>query len=343
MASITLDRASKRFGGIQAIDAMSLDVHDGEFFVLLGPSGAGKTTTLRLIAGLETPDVGAVRMDGDDVTNFHPAARDCAFVFQQYSLYPHLTAYDNIAFPLRSPLRRVDEAQVRKRVEDVARLLHMEGKLGRRATALSGGEMQRVAIGRALVRRPRVFLMDEPLSSLDAKLREELRIEIKRIQRDTGTTVVYVTHDQVEATTMADRIGILEQGRLQQVGTPLEIYERPASLRVAQRLGSPAINALPVRWFAGDAPAAATTVALRPEDVEIAGPARGDDVLEGTILECSLPKHQLIADHDGVEIRARALLEHAIAPGERVAFRFPRSRRLYFDGNGTRVDAAHPA
>jgi multiple sugar transport system ATP-binding protein len=341
MSAVTLDRVSKRFGAVQAVDAMSLEIRDGEFFVLLGPSGAGKTTTLRLLAGLEAPDAGAVRMDGDDITTLHPAARDCAFVFQQYSLYPHLTVFDNIAFPLRSPLRRTDEAQVRRRVEEVARLLHMEGKLGRRATALSGGEMQRVAIGRALVRKPRVFLMDEPLSSLDAKLREELRVELKRIQRDTGATVVYVTHDQVEATTMADRIGILEQGRLQQVGTPLEIYERPASLRVAQRLGSPAINALPARWFAADAPAAAETVALRPEDVELAGAATGDGVVEGRVLECSLPKHQLIADHDGVEIRARLLLEHAIAPGERVGFRFPRARRLYFDRDGARVEAAH--
>src|SRR5262249_36789515 len=148
-----------------------------------------------------------------------------------------------------------------------------------------------------------------------------------------------VTHDQVEATTMADRIGILEQGRLQQVGTPLEVYERPASLRVAQRLGSPAINALPARWFAGDAPGEATPVGLRPADGELAGAGTGGGVVEGRVLECSLPKHQLIADHDGVEIRARVLLEHAIAPGERVAFRFPRSRRLYFDRDGIRLDA----
>jgi multiple sugar transport system ATP-binding protein len=336
MSGVALEQVGKRFGPVAAVQDLSLHVRDGEFFVLLGPSGAGKTTTLRLVAGLETPDSGRLRMDGQDVTALHPAARDCAFIFQQYSLYPHLTVFDNIAFPLRSPLRRSSEAQVRERVLEVARLLHIEGKLARKATALSGGEMQRVAIGRALVRRPRAFLMDEPLSSLDAKLREELRIELRRIQRGTGATVIYVTHDQVEATTMADRIGILEQGRLQQVGAPQDVYHDPATLRVAQRLGSPAINALPAHWFAGDVPPGAATVALRPEDVELAA-VDASDALPGTVLECSLPKHQVIAERDGVEIRARALLDHALAPGARVAFRFPRARRLYFDREGHRV------
>jgi multiple sugar transport system ATP-binding protein len=277
-------------------------------------------------------------MDGDDVTALAPAARDCAFVFQQYSLYPHLTVFDNIAFPLRSPLRRHDEALVRTRVEEVARLLHLDGKLARRATALSGGEMQRVAIGRALVRRPRVFLMDEPLSSLDAQLREELRVELRRIQRATSATVLYVTHDQVEATTLADRVGILDHGRLQQVGTAQEVYEQPSSLRVAQRLGSPPINALPARWFAHDVPSEAETVALRPEDVELATPG-SPDALNGTVVEFSLAKHELVAERHGVEIRARTLVAHTTAPGEHVAFRFPRERRLYFDRHGHRVAA----
>jgi multiple sugar transport system ATP-binding protein len=341
MTAVSLEHVGRRFGDVQAVEDLSLAIRDGELFVLLGPSGAGKTTTLRLVSGLEIPDAGCVRMDDEDVTALHPAARDCAFIFQQYSLYPHLTVFDNIAFPLRSPLRRTDEGRVRQRVEEVARLLHMEGRLDRKATALSGGEMQRVAIGRALVRRPRVFLMDEPLSSLDAKLREELRIELKRIQRATGATVLYVTHDQVEATTMADRIGILEQGRLQQVGTPMEIYERPASLRVAQRLGSPAINALPVHWFGGAAPEGAALVGLRPEDVELAGELEeGAEIVRGTVIECSLPKHQLVAEHQGVEIRARVLLEHPIAPGDPVAFRLPQRRRLYFDREGRRIAAA---
>ena len=253
MASISLQGITKRFGDVTAVDEMQLDIADGEFFVLLGPSGAGKTTTLRLIAGLEAPDTGALLMNGEDMTAAAPAQRDCAFVFQQYSLYPHLTVYDNIAFPLRAPGRRMDEAVIRRRVQQVAEMLHIESKLQRKPTALSGGEMQRVAIGRALVREPRVYLMDEPLSSLDAKLREELRVELKRIQRASGATVVYVTHDQVEATTLADRIAILEHGHIKQVGTPLEIYDQPQSLEVAQRLGSPAVNVLPASWFTGSA------------------------------------------------------------------------------------------
>ena len=185
------------------------------------------------------------------VTGDVPAERDVAFVFQQYSLYPHLTVYDNLAFPLRSPARRMDENTIRRRVQQVAELLHIEQKLGNRATALSGGEMQRVAIGRALVREPAVYLMDEPLSSLDAKLRAELRLELKRIQRELGTTILYVTHDQIEAMTMADRIGVMNDGVLIQLGTPREIYEQPNSAYVASRLGTPAINLIPAELLGG--------------------------------------------------------------------------------------------
>jgi multiple sugar transport system ATP-binding protein len=335
MSSIALDEVSKRFGAVQAVAELSLELRDGEFFVLLGPSGAGKTTTLRLIAGLETPDSGRLHIDGHDVTDLGPAARDCAFIFQQYSLYPHLTVFDNIAFPLRSPLRRSDEVQVRARVQEVAQLLHLEDKLARKATALSGGEMQRVAIGRALVRHPRVFLMDEPLSSLDAKLREELRVELRRVQRQTRATVLYVTHDQVEATTMADRIGILDQGRLQQVGSPEQVYNAPSSLSVAQRLGTPAINVLPAAWFVGvGLPDGTAQVAIRPEDVELEpGPA-------GTacrVIECDLVKHQVVAERDGVEIHALRVLDHAAAPGSALGLRFPPQRCLFFDRHARRI------
>ncbi len=182
MANVALRHISKSFGQTQAVRDLSLVINDGEFVVLLGPSGAGKTTTLRLIAGLEQPDQGSVDINGRDVTRDPPGTRDIAFVFQQYSLYPHLTVYDNLAFPLRSPAHRIPEPAIRKRVERTAELLHISGKLGSRATRLSGGEMQRVAIGRALVRDPAIYLMDEPLSSLDAKLRAELRLELKRIQ-----------------------------------------------------------------------------------------------------------------------------------------------------------------
>ncbi|MDB5874863.1 MAG: carbohydrate transporter ATP-binding protein family [Ramlibacter sp.] len=336
MASISLQGITKNFGETTALSDVQLEIGDGEFFVLLGPSGAGKTTTLRVIAGLENPDAGLVRMNGQDVTAAAPAQRDCAFVFQQYSLYPHLTVFDNLAFPLRAPMRRMPEAEVRQRVERVAATLHIESKLRSKATALSGGEMQRVAIGRALVREPRVYLMDEPLSSLDAKLREELRVELKRIQRQSGATVVYVTHDQVEATTLADRIAILEGGRIQQVGTPEEIYEAPVSVQVAQRLGSPPINVLPADWFFGQHPAAAASVGIRPEDVELAGAGEG---FECTVVESSLLKHHVIAEYAGVEVRARLLLDVAPHPQSRIRLHFPPGQRLLFDQAGQRLPA----
>src|SRR5437879_3784793 len=245
VAEVALLEVSKSYGSVEAVRGLSLSIAHGEFVVLLGPTGAGKTTTLRLIAGLERPDRGDVVIQGRVVTDEVPAERDVAFVFQQYSLYPHLTVYDNLAFPLRSPARRMDEKTIRRRVQQVSELLHIEQKLDNRATALSGGEMQRVAIGRALVREPAVYLMDEPLSSLDAKLRAELRLELKRIQRELGTTILYVTDDQIEAMTMADRSGLMNEGALSQQGTPREIYERPNSAYVASRLGSPVISPIP--------------------------------------------------------------------------------------------------
>jgi multiple sugar transport system ATP-binding protein len=270
MAELVLETVSKSFGHTRAVCDLSLRVGDGEFVVLLGPTGAGKTTTLRLAAGLETPDKGRVRIAGRDATFDTPAARDVAFVFQQYSLYPHLSVYDNLAFPLRSPVRRVPEAEIATRVAEIARLLHIEQKLRNRATQLSGGQMQRVAIGRALVRRPAMYLMDEPLSSLDAKLRAEMRVELKRVHRELSATILYVTHDQTEAMTMATRIGVLDQGRLVQFGTPREIYQDPRNLHVATRLGSPAVNLVPRDLFPDvRAPAAATTIGVRTEHVRI--------------------------------------------------------------------------
>ncbi|MGY4451024.1 multiple sugar transport system ATP-binding protein [Bradyrhizobium sp. i1.3.1] len=245
MAEVEIGAVSKAFGKTQAVVDLSLTIGDGEFVALLGPTGAGKTTTLRLVAGLEAPDSGSVRIDGRDVTSDAPADRDVAFVFQQYSLYPHLTVFENMAFALRAPTRRLPEAEIRAKVEQVARLLHIEAKLHSKATQLSGGQMQRVAIGRALVRSPSIYLMDEPLSSLDAKLRGEMRLELKRIQIDLGATILYVTHDQTEAMTMASRIGVMEAGRLMQIGTPREIYENPVNAYVAARLGQPMINLLP--------------------------------------------------------------------------------------------------
>jgi multiple sugar transport system ATP-binding protein len=342
MASISLEKITKRFDKVTALDQVQLNIADGEFFVLLGPSGAGKTTTLRVIAGLESPESGMVRMNGEDVTGWHVAQRDCAFVFQQYSLYPHLTVQENIAFPLRSPLRRLSESEIKRKVYEVAEMLHIESKLERKATMLSGGEMQRVAIGRALVRQPKVFLMDEPLSSLDAKLREELRVELKRIQRDLGATVIYVTHDQVEATTMADRIGILEAGKVRQVGTAQEVYGNPSSVYVAQRLGSPAINLLPPSWFSHRMPSGTEQVAIRPEDVRILASAEagnGGTVLPCRVIECSLLKHQLVVELGSFEIFATTILDHQYSSGDLVHLEIPAEPCLYFAENGRRLSA----
>jgi multiple sugar transport system ATP-binding protein len=262
VADLTLRDISKRFGDIEAVSGLNLDVKSGELIVLLGPSGAGKTTALRLVAGLETPDTGEIRIADRDMTYVAPALRDTTFVFQQYSLYPHLTVFENLAFPLRSPLRRTNEADVQKKVHEIAAILRIDDKLGNLATKLSGGQMQRVAIGRALVRSPALYLMDEPLSSLDAKLRNDLRLELKRIQLDLGATMLYVTHDQTEALTMATRVGVLQAGKLIQIGTPREVYENPISSYVASRLGAPRINLLPRDVF---------PTALVPESVAVFG------------------------------------------------------------------------
>lgn len=270
MAEIRLQGVSKAFGTTIAVSALDLTIADAEFVVLLGPTGAGKTTTLRLIAGLERPDSGEILIDGDSVGTSSPAERDVAFVFQQYSLYPHLTVRQNLAFPLRSPARRMGREAIAARVDEVARMVRIDHKLDNRSTQLSGGEMQRVAIGRALVRRPSVFLMDEPLSSLDAKLRSELRLELKRIQNEIGATLLYVTHDQIEAMTMADRIGILSDGELVQVGTPREIYDNPSNLHVAARLGHPHINLIePGLLPCERIPEGTATIGARTEHLEI--------------------------------------------------------------------------
>lgn len=270
MAEVKLQNVSKSFGSVPAIKDLSITIADGEFVVLLGPTGAGKTTTLRVIAGLEKAEQGDVLINGTSVRDEAPAARDTAFVFQQYSLYPHLSVFENLAFPLRSPARRMAKSDIDDRVNEVAKMVRIDHKLASRSTQLSGGEMQRVAIGRALVRNPSIFLMDEPLSSLDAKLRAELRLELKRIQTEIGATMLYVTHDQIEAMTMADRIGILADGVLVQIGTPRDIYENPSNLHVAARLGQPHINILPSDLLPGTpAPQGATTVGARTEHMDI--------------------------------------------------------------------------
>jgi len=243
LASIRLENVTKVFDGrVYAVRDVTLEISDGEFFVLLGPSGSGKTTLLRIIAGLESPTRGRVYIDGEDVTDLPPRKRDIAMVFQTWALYPHMRVFDNIAFPLR--LRKVPEAEVRRRVKEVAELLEIEGLLDRYPRQLSGGQQQRVALARALVRNPRAWLMDEPLSNLDALLRVQMRVELRRLQRELGITTVYVTHDQTEAMSMADRLAVMNNGSIIQVGTPLEVYEEPVSSFVGGFLGSPPMNFL---------------------------------------------------------------------------------------------------
>ncbi|MER9933775.1 ABC transporter ATP-binding protein [Mesorhizobium sp. M0088] len=336
MAEVHIKNVTKSFGDHVAVDGLDLHIADGEFVVLLGPTGAGKTTTLRLIAGLERPDTGTIEIGGHNATTLSPAERDTAFVFQQYSLYPHLSVFDNLAFPLRSPARKMPEDQIRRRVEEVARMVRIHHKLANRSTKLSGGEMQRVAIGRALVRKPSIYLMDEPLSSLDAKLRGDLRLELKRIQTELGATMLYVTHDQIEAMTMADRIGILTEGVLVQIGSPRTIYSEPANLHVAARLGQPAINLLPTGLLPdGGAPAGTKTIGARTEHLTIAKAANGhaDGIVDWV-------EHLGDQNHLHVTVGTKKLVtltdpDTDLAQGDKVVIRY--RAPLYFGADGQRL------
>ncbi|MGB5708044.1 MAG: ABC transporter ATP-binding protein [Arenicellales bacterium] len=297
MAEVILKNITKSFGHDVAVNGITMTIPDGAFVVLLGPTGAGKTTTLRLIAGLEKLDRGEITIDGRNVGQETPAQRNVAMVFQQYSLYPHLSVRENLAFPLRSPILKTPEDQIVTKVAEVAEVLQISHKLDNKATQLSGGEMQRVSIGRALVRNPSIYLMDEPLSSLDAKLRTDLRVELERIQASLGATLLYVTHDQIEAMTMATHVGVLREGELVQFGTPREIYENPNSAYVASRLGLPRINILPADLF--DQPVkGAVMIGLRPEHIsqgsgKVADVMRIEHLGDQTRLHLQLEGHSI--------------------------------------------------
>ncbi len=245
MASLTIDNVKKQFGSVEALKDISLDITQGEFLVLVGPSGCGKSTLLNLIAGLETISSGVIKIGDRDVTRIAPKDRDIAMVFQSYALYPNMNVRKNISFGLET--RKVPKAEVNKQVEKIAAMLQIKNLLDRKPAQLSGGQRQRVAMGRALAREPKIFLFDEPLSNLDAKLRVEMRTEIKLLHQKVGTTIVYVTHDQIEAMTLADRIAIMKDGVIEQFGSPREIYENPASVFVAGFIGSPAMNFIPCK------------------------------------------------------------------------------------------------
>jgi multiple sugar transport system ATP-binding protein len=330
MAEVTLRGVSKSFGKQVALDDVSMTVPDGSFVVLLGPTGAGKTTTLRMISGLDRPDSGDVLIDGQSVLDTTPAQRDVAMVFQQYSLYPHMSVRENLAFPLRSPVHRTQEDEIARKVGQVAEVLRISHKLDNKATALSGGEMQRVSIGRALVRSPAIYLMDEPLSSLDAKLRADLRVELKSIQANLGATFLYVTHDQIEAMTMATHVGVLDNGRLVQFGSPREIYENPVSLYVAGRLGIPRVNLLPADVFPG-APHTAKTIGLRPEHIAM-GRGKSADVIRVERLGDQTRLHLKL---EGQDIITLTEVHTALAAGDRVAIE--PLNPLYFDDAGSRI------
>ncbi|SPH18226.1 Maltose/maltodextrin import ATP-binding protein MalK [Defluviimonas aquaemixtae] len=331
MAEITLNGVSKSYGQTKALIDIDLAVPDGAFVVLLGPTGAGKTTTLRLIAGLEKPDTGDISIGGTRVNGLTPAQRDVAMVFQQYSLYPHLTVRENLSFPLRSPILKTPEDEIARKVAEVAEVLHIPHKLDNKATELSGGEMQRVSIGRALVRDPLVYLMDEPLSSLDAKLRADLRVELKRIHAELAATLIYVTHDQIEAMTMASHVGVLDHGRLVQFGPPREIYENPRTAYVAARLGQPRINLLPVGIMGETAPPGATRMGLRPENIRH-GEGREATVTRVEHLGDQTRLHLKVADHDVITLTDP---HSTLAPGETI--RIAPQNAIFFDADGNRV------
>jgi multiple sugar transport system ATP-binding protein len=322
VASVTFDRVSKVYdNGYRAVDGLDLEIGDGEFMVLVGPSGCGKTTALRMLAGLEEISEGDLVIDDRVVNNVAPQKRDIAMVFQNYALYPHLSVYDNMAYGLK--VQKVKKDEIRRRVEKIAAVIGLEDLLDRKPKALSGGQRQRVAMGRAIVREPKVFLMDEPLSNLDAKLRVQMRSEVARIQHELKATTVYVTHDQIEAMTMGDRVALMRRGVLQQVDTPMRLYNAPANLFVASFIGSPAMNLIEAKLERrnGNLVAQVGDQFLRLDPDATTKPAQLDAYLGRSLAVGLRPEHiedAAVADRAGSEQRLRAVVRSLEALGSEV-------------------------
>lgn len=324
---LEIDRVTKRFGAREAVSAVSLAAQDDEFVVLLGPSGCGKTTLLRMIAGLEAPDEGAIRLAGVDITRKEARERDLAMVFQSYALYPHMTVAQNIGYPLR--VRKQAPAEIAKQVENVASRLGLTRSLASLPRQLSGGERQRVALARAIIRRPKAFLMDEPLSNLDARLRVEMRAELKHLQHELAIVTIYVTHDQAEAMTLAHRIAVMHDGKIQQFDTPANVYHKPANTFVAGFVGSPAMNLIAQ---------GGRTLGIRPEDVELAASEQpGFTAARVWVTEEMGSETIVVLAHEDRHIRARAASGFRADFNATVWFRFREEKQHWFDSGGIRL------
>ncbi len=336
MATVTLDKLKKSYGRTDVIHGVDVEIGDGEFIVIVGPSGCGKSTLLRMVAGLETVSAGEVRINGERVNDKEPMDRDIAMVFQNYALYPHMTVFDNMAYGLKIAGR--PKAEIAERVAVAAKLLQLEPYLARRPRELSGGQRQRVAMGRAIVRKPAVFLFDEPLSNLDAKLRVQMRLEIKQLQRELGVTSIYVTHDQVEAMTLADRMIVMNAGRAEQIGQPLEVYSNPATVFVAGFIGSPPTNFLDAAAV-GAGGAGARTVGIRPEHMTIApvdGARAHGTVMYAEALGAETLVHVRLPDGEIATVRQDGT-DGVPAEGAQTGLHWEDRRQMLFDAEGRRV------
>ncbi|MDQ1183064.1 sn-glycerol-3-phosphate import ATP-binding protein UgpC [Agrobacterium larrymoorei] len=349
MAQLVLNDVRKMYGNVEAIKGVSLQIADGELVVLVGPSGCGKSTLLRMIAGLESISGGEISIGNRVVNDLEPSERDIAMVFQNYALYPHMTVRQNLAYGLKN--RNTPKDEIDRRIEQAAKALEIEQFLERKPRQLSGGQRQRVAMGRAIVREPAAYLFDEPLSNLDAKLRVQMRVEIKRLQRSLATTSVYVTHDQMEAMTLADRLVVLNAGRIEQVGTPIELYERPATTFVATFIGSPSMNLLAIPTSSGNwsmtqdagTPAAAATLGIRPEDLHLIADAPQAEAFSASVKVAAVELvgaesyvHGTLADGSDIVFRvagrSRIEMDDVVQIGAKAA------DLHFFNASGARID-----